>query len=129
MGRRWIVNALAAVLGGYLAALAVGVILLDVTDELLAFAIQITWYVALLLTGLLEVVTFHSRRREYRADRIAAGAVGVAGLIQWRGIVERDLTTSNRAMLTANAAIGLRTHPSWRRRVAAASRTTKSGRE
>ncbi len=121
MRRRWIINALATVLGAYLVALAAGLIRLGFTDELLAYAIETTCYVALLVTGLLEVVTFHSRRRECRADRVAADAVGVAGLIQWRGIAEHDLTTFNRAMLAANAAMGLRTHPSWRRRVAAAT--------
>ena len=129
MGRRWIINALSTAFSAYLAALVVGLIRLGVTNDLLTFAIETTCYVALLLTGLLEVVTFHSRRREYRADRIAAAAVGVAGLIQWRRIAERDLTTLRRAMLAANAAIGIRTHPSWRRRVTAASRTTKAGRE
>ena len=123
MRRRWIINALAAVLGSYLAALAAGIILLGVTDELLAFAIQTTCYVALILLGLLEVVTFQSRRREYHADKVAAAAVGTAGLLQWRRIAEHKLTTSNRAMLAINAAMGLRTHPSWRRRIAAANRT------
>lgn len=66
-----------------------------------------------------------SRRREYRADRVAAAAVGVAGVLQWRRIAEQDLTTLDRVMLAANAAMGLRTHPSWRRRVAAANRTNQ----
>lgn len=126
MRRRWIINALTTVLGTYLATLAVELIRLGFTDDLLAFAIETTCYVALLVVGLLEVVTSHSRRREYRADRVAAAAVGVAGLIQWRAIAEHDLTTSNRAMRAANAAMGLRTHPSWRRRVAAASRQSKN---
>ena len=120
MRRRWIINALTAVLSTYLAALTAGVILLGVTDELLAFAIQTTCYTGLLLTALLQVVTFSSRRREYCADRVAATAVGTAGLLQWRRIAEQDLTTLDRVMLAANAAMGLRTHPSWRRRVAAA---------
>lgn len=120
--RRPIVGALAAVLGAYCVSLIAGCFHLGVTDVLLAFAIQTTCYTAVLLTVLLEVVTLHSRRREYQADQIAAAAVGVAGLLRWRAIVEQGLTRSNRALLAVNAAMGLRTHPSWRRRVAAAHR-------
>lgn len=124
MSRRWILNTLATVLITYIAALAIGLIRLGFTDDLLPFAIETTCYVGLLVAALLEVVTSHSRRREYDADRVAATAVGATGLVQWRRIAERGLTTSNRAMLAVNAAMGLRTHPSWRRRVAAVSRTT-----
>lgn len=122
MARRPVIGALATVLGAYLAALAAGAIHLGLTDQLSAWAIAATCYTAVLLTALLQVVTFGSRRREYRADQVAAAAVGVAGLVQWRRIAERDLTTLQRVMLAANAAAGLRTHPSWHRRVAAANR-------
>jgi hypothetical protein len=125
MGRRWILNTLATMLITYIAVLGIGLLRIGFTDDLLPFAIETTCYVAFLVTVLLEVVTSRSRRREYRADRVATAAVGVNGLIQWRRIAQRDLTTSNRAILAVNAAMGLRTHPSWRRRVAASSRTTR----
>lgn len=125
MGRRWILNTLATMLITYIAVLGIGLLRIGFTDDLLPFAIETTCYVALLVTVLLEVVTSRSRRREYRADRVAAAAVGVDGLIQWRRIVQRDLTASNRAMLALNGAMGFRTHPSWRRRVAASRRATK----
>lgn len=122
MSRRPIIGALTAILGTYLAALAAELIRSGATDESLAFAIQTTCCAAVLLTALLEVVTFRSRRREYRADQIAVAAVGIVGLLRWRVIAEQGLTRSDRALLAANAAMGLRTHPGWRRRVAAAHR-------
>lgn len=122
MSRRPVIGALTVIFGLYLAALAAGAIRVGFADQLSVWAIEATCYTALSLTALLQVVTWNSRRREYRADRVAVAAVGVAGLIQWRRIAEQDLTTLQRAMLAANAAAGLRTHPSWRRRVAAAIR-------
>lgn len=53
MGRRWIINALVAVLSSYLAALTAELIRLGFTDGLLGFAIQATCYTGLLLTALL----------------------------------------------------------------------------
>lgn len=90
MGRRWIINALGGVLITYIAVLTTGLIRLGFAGELLPLVVETTLYAGLCLIVLLETVTFHSRRREYRADRVAVAAVGTAGLIRWRSIAERD---------------------------------------
>lgn len=107
---------------GYLAFAAAAAIKFGFGDDLLQLAIEATFCTGMIFLVLMETVLYQCRRLEYHADHAAAVAVGTAGIIEWQHIAQKELSQSTRTMLAINAATGLRTHPTWRRRISAVHR-------
>jgi len=111
---------------GYLAFLSAAAIRFGFGDELPQLGIEATMCTGMIVVAMLEILLYQCRRLEYQADHAAAAAVGTAGIIQWQRIAQAQLSQTTRTMLAINAATGLRTHLTWRRRISAVtSESTK----
>lgn len=115
----WVLNLLVLVLTAYFVVTAMGAVRFGFGNQMLELLVEATVCTGLIFLAMLETFLFQCRRLEYQADRAAAAAVGTAGIIQWRHIAENQLSRHTRTMLAMNALTGLRTHPTWRRRIAA----------
>ena len=122
LARRWARITLLILVVAYAAISTAGAVKYGLGNQFLELITEATICLGLLLLAMIEAFLLLSRRQEYAADRAAVAAVGALGMDQMRNLSQSDLTTSTRAMLALNAAIGLRTHPTWRRRIAAATR-------
>lgn len=120
--RRWALIVLAVVMTGYLAFVSAAAIKFGFGDDLPQLGIEATFCTAMIVVALLEIMLYQCRRLEYQADHAAAAAVGTAGIIQWQRIAQAELSQTTRTMLALNAAMGLRTHPTWHRRISAVHR-------
>ena len=120
--RRWALIVLAVVMTGYLAFVSAAAIKFGFGDDLIQLAIEATFCTGMVFLVLIETVLHQCRRLEYQADHAAAAAVGTAGIIQWQRIAQAELSQTTRTMLAINAATGLRTHPTWHRRISAVNR-------
>lgn len=115
----WVLNLFVLVLTAYVVVTTIGAIRFGFGNHMLELLVEATVCAGLIFLGMIETFLFQCRRLEYHADRTAAAAVGTAGIIQWRHIAENELSPLTRTMLALNAATGLRTHPTWSRRITA----------
>ena len=115
----WVLNLLVLVVTAYVVVTTMGAVRFGFGNQMLELFVEATLCTGLVFLVMIETFLFQCRRREYEADRAAAAAVGTAGIIEWRDIAEQELSRPTRTMLALNAVTGLRTHPTWSRRIAA----------
>lgn len=118
----WTVNAILSIGILYALLYLAGPLRFGFSDALAQFSADMTACLCLTLVLIIEGVLHLSRRTEYQADQIAAAALGTDGIQRWRTIAEQQMTRPIRTVLAINAHTGLRTHPSWSRRIAAVQR-------